>query len=278
MSKIWTIILCTVLTMIILLNGGLAFAGNYTVGWWMVQKRTNEDGTSYNRLLFRVEDESGAPVLTDVVQGIALLGPGGSSIPLEPHSLYTQDMLYGAIDTSSGQWDYDSNFSESNTNVAKFSVDLVPGDYTLFITDTDSDVMANDTLTRHYNGVVELPKISSKSFRGYEDANGNFFLQWDPPTDTAVWSQSLDVSIRCWLGIYLGDDPTGEINVTVPATLGGMYVPSSIMDLARQKGDWFYVQLHLRTNDNNNRYYTNGVPLTSLKKERPARTVVIPLL
>jgi hypothetical protein len=278
MSKKWTIILCAViLTMTISLNGGLAFAGDYTVGWWMVQKRTNENGTSYNRLVFTIEDEFGDPVLSDVVQGIALLGPGGA-ITLDPYSFDTPVQLYGEIDTSTGQWNYDSDFSVSNFYSAKFSADLVVGSYSLFITDTDGVVMSVATLSRDYNGVVELPKISSKSFRGYEDSDGNFFWQWDPPTDTAVWSQSLDVSIRCWLGIYNGNDPAGEIYVTVPARLGGMYVPNSIMDLARQRGDWFYVQLHLRTNDNNNRYYTNWVPLSSLKKERPVKTVVIPLL
>ena len=78
--------------------------------------------------------------------------------------------------------------------------------------------------------------------------------------------------------IFNGDDMSGNLYVTVPATLGGMYVPSSVMDLVWEKGDKFYVQLHLRTNDNNNRYYTNPVALSALKKERPVKTVVIPLL
>ena len=103
-------------------------------------------------------------VLTDVVQGIALLGPGGA-IPLDPHSIVTPDMLYGAIDTSSGQWNYDSEFSASNTYIANFSSDLAEGSYTLAITDTDGVLVSNDTPSVYYNGVVELPEISSKSFR-----------------------------------------------------------------------------------------------------------------
>jgi hypothetical protein len=278
MPNKWTLTLYTaIITIIISLNGGLAFAGNYKVGWWWVHKRINENGTSYNRLAFSILDESDNPVLTDVVQGIALIGPNGSVL-LDPYDFDTYEMLYGSIETGSGQWNYDSEFSTENIYIANFSEDPVEGNYSLFIIDTDGVDVSVASNPRYYNGVVELPKISSKTFRGYEDADGNLFWQWDPPTDTAVWSQSLDVSIRCWLGIYDGDDPVAQVYVTVPATLGGMYVPKNIMDLVRQKGDWFYVQLHLRTNDNDNRYYTNGIPLSSLKKERSVKTVVIPLL
>jgi hypothetical protein len=263
--------------MIMSLHSGLAVAGNYSVGWWMVQKIYRENGNSVNRVAFDIQDGSGAMVLTDVVQGIALLGPGGS-IPLDPHDFDTPDLLLGSIDTSSGQWSYDSAFSPSNYHIATFSADLVEGNYTLVITDTDGEAVANDNPTKYFNGVVELPEISSKTFRGYTDAGGNFFWQWDPPDDTAVWSQSLDVSIRCYLIIYNGDNHIGDVYVTVPATLGGMYVPRNVMDLVWPRGDKFYVQLHLRTNDNNNRYYTNPVSLNVLKKERSSKTVVIPLL
>jgi hypothetical protein len=190
----------------------------------------------------------------------------------------TYELLYGSIDTSSGQWNYDSDFVLDNYHWANFPEDLVEGNYTLAVVDSDGDTMPNENSTQYFHGVVELPEVSSKSFRGFEDVDGNLFWQWDPPADIALWSSSLDVSIRCWVSIYDGDDYIGDIYVAVPATLGGMYVPSSVMDLARLKGDNFRIALHTRTNDNDNRFYTNSVALSALKKERPSKTVVIPLL
>ena len=258
MSNKWKLILYTAaITIIISFNGGLAFAGDYTVNYWHVQKRTYEDGRSFNQLSFSVLDEFGSAVPTDVVFSIALVGSGVPD-PLPAHTFDYFESLYGHIDTTTGQWIYDTDFAPENYYAVNFSGDLAAGDYTLAVIDSDGAAMTIDNPTYTFNGVVELPTISYKSFRGYEDAAGNLTVQWDPPLDSGLWSGSADMSIRCWLNIYLGDDYLGDIYVTVPAALGGMYVPSSVMDLARARGDSFRLALHLRTNDNNNRYYTNG--------------------
>ena len=94
----------------------------------------------------------------------------------------------------------------------------------------------------------------------------------------ALWASNPNMSIRCWLDIFNGDDYVGMVYVTVPALLGGMYVPGSVMAQARQKGDRFDLGLHIRTNDNSNRYYTNAIKLSDLKSQRASKKVVIPLL
>jgi hypothetical protein len=283
MQKNGSVILCTILlSMLISLNSGLVFAGDYTLDYWQLQKRTYENGTSNNRLGFMVLDEFGDPVDTDVVGSIVLVGTGvPDSLPAHTFG-GTSETLFGRLDTATGVWIYDSDFIAENYYAVNFSGDLAAGFYGLTVIDEDGDPIANAQPSVYFNGVVALPEISSKSFRGFEDAAGNFLVQWDPPADTALWSTDLDVSIRCWLSIYDSADLTdliAEVYVRIPAMVGGMYVPRSVMDLARTKGDYLQVGLHLRTNDNNNRYYTNVVPLNTLKMQRSGGgVVVVPLL
>jgi hypothetical protein len=277
MKKIGTIpLIAAIVTLMMLSMGGLVFAGDYTVSWWHLQKRTYEDGRSYNRLGFGVEDEFGDPVSTDVVLSVALAGSGVPST-LPSHNFTYYDTLNGRIDVNAG-WVYDAGFITENYFSVNFTGDLAQGDYTLTVTDTDGVVMTNGNPTQRFNGVVELPTISSKSFRAYEDASGGWICQWDPPMSTGLWTGSLNLSIRAWLSIYLGDAYQGEVYVSVPAILGGIYVPSNVVNLALQKGDNFIFGVHIRTNDNNNRYYANEAALTSLKPEHSGKTVVVPLL
>ena len=272
MAIVWGVIL----TFFATINVGMAFAGDYTVSWWHLQKRTYEDGRSFNRLGFGVEDEFGNPVSTDVVLSVALAGSGVPS-PLPAHNFSFYDTLYGHLDANA-VWVYDADFVTENYFGVNFTGDLAEGNYTLTITDTDGVVMTNGNPTQHFNGVVELPTISAKSFRAYEDVSGGLICQWDPPMSMGIWAGSLDFSIRAWLSIYDGDVYQGEIYVSVPAILGGIYVPSNVVDLASQRGDNFRFSLHIRTNDNNNRYYANEAALTSLKPEHSGKTLVVPLL
>ncbi len=266
-----------VLLTIVSTNGGLAYAGDYSVDWWRVQKRTYEGAKTVNRLAFVVKnlgDESYPQ--TDVVQTIILEGPGGE-VTLAPHEFMPYDILNGSLETNSGEWDYDSEFREDNYWIADFSEDLVAGIYTLTVFDTDGERMENDPASHYFGGVVELPQISSKSFRGFEDAGGNLLWLWDPPADMAIWSLLYEVDVRCMLDIYNGDDYTGMVWINVPSIVSGAYIPSNVMDLARQKGDNFKLQLQIRNTDNNNRYYTKEIALNALREERRKAVVVIPM-
>lgn len=274
-----SILIAIVLLMIFSINVGLACAGDYSVDWWRVQKRTYESGNSINRLAFVVKNLiDGSYPQTDVVQGISLLGPNGP-VPLNPHTFMAYEILNGSLETSSGEWYYDSEFSNDNYWIADFSEDLAEGNYTLTVTDTDGEAMENNPATRYFGGVVELPQISSKSFRGFEDAGGNLLWQWDLPTDMATRSLPYDVDPRCMLDIFNGDDYIGMLWINVPSIVSGVYIPSNVMELARQKGDNFKLQLQIRDTDNTNRYYSNEINLSELKKERPVetKTLIFPI-
>jgi hypothetical protein len=257
--------------------GGSALAGDYYVEWWHLQKRTYEDGSWHNRLGFGVTDASGTYVQSNVVQSVALEGPGGS-IALPAHEFVPYENLYGEFIPDMLYWDYGPSFQVESYHRIQFGGgDLAAGNYTLTVVDTDGVQMPfRGSPTIAFNGVVELPEISSKSFHGYEDEAGNLLLFWDPPVDADYWNSPTDTSMRGFVSIYDGDAYVAEIFVKIPVVVGTMFVPSAVMNLARQKGDRFTFGLHIRTNDNNNRFYSNNLPLSSLKKQ-PGKVVVVPL-
>ena len=278
MQKKWRLFLSTViLTISISLNGGLAFAGDYSVNWWRVQKRTYESGKIVNRLAFTVQDQHGNYPQTDVVQTIVLVGPTGAPVSLASHTFMAHDQLDGSFETSSGEWDYDAEFISTNYWIADFPEELVEGNYTLTVIDTNGQAMENDPATRYFGGVVELPQISSKSFRGFEDTGGNLLWQWDLPAAMATQSLSDNVDLRCMLDVFNGDDYAALVWINVPSGMGGVMVPSNVMDLIRQKGDNFELSLQIRDIANTNRYYSSKIKLSELKKERRKTVVVIPL-
>jgi hypothetical protein len=246
----------------------------YSVPWWHLQKRTYENGNAFNRVAFAVTDSIGNYVLTNVVKSVTLEGPGGA-IALSALDFMTYQTLYGSLNHDPWQWYYDSDFQFENYYSVNFGGTLQPGNYTLTVVDLNDGTIFYET--KYFNGVVELPQFSSDSFHGYEDDAGNLLWQWELPMDTNFWAFSnADISIRCWVSIFNGNNYVGDVSIRVPVTVGGMFVPSRVMDLARQKGDNFKVGLHVRTNANQNRYYTNSIPLRSLKKTLK-RVVVVPL-
>ena len=109
MRKIATLFLMALL--FFMWSGGTILAGDYSVTWWIIQKRNYEDGKAFNRLQFAVIDSSGNYVTNNVVKTVAVLGPNGPITLQEgpPDFLY-YETLNGSYDTNSKQWNYGSNF------------------------------------------------------------------------------------------------------------------------------------------------------------------------
>jgi hypothetical protein len=253
--------------------GASALAGDYYLSYWYLQNRTYENKNSFNRLAFAVlEGNQGYPS-NSVIKSVTLEGPDGQ-ITLPPISFTTFEMLYGRYDAKTGNLNYDSEFYFENQYTHDFNGALDPGNYTLTVVDIDGVTIFEGT--RYFNGVIELPAISSKSFRGFEDNSGNFICQWDLPLETDFWTASYDISIRCWISIFDKNSYIGDIWIVLPVNAGMLFVPSRIMNLAKEKGDHFKIGLHIKTNDDNNRVYTSDIPLSALKKNQQ-NVVVVPL-
>jgi hypothetical protein len=175
-------------------------------------------------LQFAVIDSSGNYVTNNVVKTVAVLGPSGPiTLPEGPPDFLYYETLNGSCDTNSKQWNYDSNFYFENTFVIDFNDGIEIGNHTLTVVDIDDATMTfapGISKTKYFNGTVDLPEITSKSFRGYEDASGNLLWYWDLPMDTNFWASLPEVSFRCWVTIMNGDNYVGALWVRVPVTMG----------------------------------------------------------
>ena len=69
----------------------------------------------------------------------------------------------------------------------------------------------------------------------------------------------------------------GDLWVTQPTLLGIVIVPSSVMQTLKAEGNTLEARIQMRTNDNNNRTYSNAVNLDAIKRVRRQKVVVIPL-
>ena len=127
-----------------------------------MQKRTNEDGTYFNRLAFQVTEGRNSPVLADVIKSITLVGPSGP-ITLPPYDFQIDDSLYGNYKYITSQWSYESTFSTNSFYVMPFDEGLSPGLYTLTVVDSDNVTIYSGSKT--FNGMVDLAQIPFEASR-----------------------------------------------------------------------------------------------------------------
>jgi len=111
---------------------------------------------------------------------------------------------------------------------------------------------------------MNLPIIPSDSVYAYKDISGNFHCSWDVPENIAP---DLSTSIRAWVtaltdGVDLGK---GEIYIKIPTHMGHLFIPNSVFQNLESVGNSFKIGLHLRTNDNSNRAYSNSIIFDATK-------------
>lgn len=267
---------------------GIAGAAS-TVYWWHVQKRTYENSSNdHNRLGFSVIVTGSSPeeyVTSDVVASVALWqnvtlgGPGsGTEITLPAHTFMTTKMMYGNYDDNTDAWNYDAAFHGENYFRVQYTTpDLAAGNYRLEVIFNDGSPPYTSDAT--FYGLQTLPTISANSFYGYEDASGNFVWGWKAPYSPTMYaSGATNTSLRPSFMIFNGGTYIGEIHFKVGTQVPMMYIPKSRLDLAKALGDGYSVGLQIRSNDNNNRRYTNSINIDNLKQSNnTSKVVVIPL-
>jgi hypothetical protein len=154
-----------------------------------------------------------------------------------------------------GQWHYPPEFHDVNYYGIGFNASepwLVPGTYHLEVTDTDGAICDSYYA---FNGLVALPIISADTFETSFEGS-DFVLRWDVPDLTGIISPEA-TSVRGALRIYSSEAYVGEVSVRVPTDLGYLAVPPYILEMIQTLGDRFELAVQLRTNDNNNRTYSN---------------------
>ena len=261
MRNLWVIlILCFVQVL-----SSNVYAGPSGIDYVIIHHRTYENGDEPNLLFFGLVDEFGDPA-EYVVESIKLYNPEGVELSVPVLNSQNFSSLSGRYESDLGQWSYDQNFISEPTYFAIIEGGLTPGTYNLSV------VVDGQRFDRSldYNGMHELPIISSNTFQKHFDENGNLFLRWKAPL---YIESGLSTSVRVYFDIYDGTTypdqdsmtfPDQYLFVKVPSQLESLFVPAEIMNILLSKGNKLNVYMHMRTNDNNNRSYSNEIVLDQI--------------
>jgi hypothetical protein len=108
----------------------------------------------------------------------------------------------------------------------------------------------------HFKKQVELPIISSSSFKIHKDIFGNVIWEWDIPSDLGRTIFDLSTKARASIDIIKDKKKVAYFFVKIPSHLGYVFIPRRIAEKIASKGDQFNFQIQLETKDKNNRTYS----------------------
>ena len=230
------------------------------VSWMYVQHRKYETGRSLNRLAFGLIDEKGQ-VSTDggVVTDVQLYTPNGMSVDLLKYRFDSDEEMFGLYDAVKSQWYYSDNWLFDSWFRANFFEPLIPGPYRLKVTTVDGKVAESKF---HFKRQVELPVITSSSFKISTDSLGNVIWKWTVPDDLGQLLFNHSTEARASIDIIKNKKNVAFFFVKIPSHLGYVFIPRHIAEQITAKGDQFGFRIHLETKDKNNRTYS-GTFLTS---------------
>lgn len=237
---------------------------SYQIEWWWIQHRIYENGTNLNAAAFAMKDIDDNYLLDDVVDTIVMFDPNGVAVPLSAGSGFggVYKTLNGQYNADDGQWYYDEAMRQESWYWVGLEAALIPGFYHLQVTDIDGAI--HDAYTYCNGPQPDLPVISIDSAHAYRDADGNFYCSWNIPDD--LFHLTASTSVRAWVtavtdGVNLCE---GEVWVKIPTHLGKLFIPNAVFQQLEMAGNGFHFGLHLRTNDNANRSYPDGIELNIL--------------
>jgi len=248
--------LVAVVVLILFVNN--AFAAE--ISWMYVQHRKYESGRSLNRLAFGLIDEKGqAPTDGKDVANVQLYAPDGSAVDLSKHRFESDEEIFGLYDAVKSQWYFSDSWQFDSWFRANFFEPLIAGQYRLKVTTIDGKVVESSFL---YKKRVELPIVSSNSFKIYNDSFGNIIWKWDIPDDLGRLIFNHHTEARASIDILQNKMNVAYFFIKIPSHLGYVFIPRHIAEKIRSKGDQFGFRIQLETNDKNNRTYSDTL-LTS---------------
>jgi hypothetical protein len=250
----------------------------YSIHPWWIQKRVYENGQEYNRLAFGIH-KGGAPIQpggSNPVAKVIITDPNQNEVTIIKEFFEVYETINGRFDRCNFDYFYQPWTLESYY-VVNFLETPTSGTYMLEVETTDGAILTDNLI---FNGLFELPQISSKSFRGGKDSNGNLFYLWDPPSDPEfLGSDTINIDVRAFLEAYdsKGNFVADVFVTNIPVNFGYVRIPSDIVQLFEPKGASYKFGLQIRTTDNNNRYYPTSMPLDRIPEKRKAGVVVVPM-
>ncbi len=233
------------------------------VDWWYIQHRKTEAGTAFNRLCFGLYYNDGINITGDVVNNVDLYVSEVNPISLGEIIFWTdgENSFSGGYDCNSSQWYY-GDWGEDNSYYYNVTFDgsLQPETYSMCVTLKDGQSL---TLEKDFEGLKELPVISSDSFYVREDGEGNIIWTWDVPDGI---SQEWETSVRAFVSMYDSTEWKGALTIKVSAHMGHVFIPVDVVHKFEGRVDELgcdavKFQVQLRTNDNCNRTYSKEITL-----------------
>jgi hypothetical protein len=231
-------------------------SASMTLDFWWVQRREYQNGTSQHRAAFAMKDQAGNYILQDVLSHIELYDPEG--IPIQPTNV-AFDGTYKSVnvgyDSNNGRWYAGDTLEDISSYIINFVAPLKTGSYRLVVKD-QSDIQYE--AYARFNGLQDIPKISSETICAFKDGEGNLIWSWDGPAD---YFSNASTSIRTYAMAYdENDNYIGETYTKVPTHFGWAFAPANLLQqLEEAGGKTFKVGVQIRTNNNNNRTYSNNV-------------------
>ena len=230
-----------------------AFAAD--VSWMYVQHRKYESGRNLNRLAFGLIDEKGqVPTDGRDVANVQLFAPDGSAVKLLKYRFDSDEEIFGLYDAIKSQWYYSDTWQIDSWFRANFFEPLIPGQYRLKVTTVDGKEVESSF---HFKKRVELPIISSNSFKIYNDSLGNVIWKWDIPDDLGRLIFNHHTEARVSIDIIKNRKNVAYFFIKIPSHLGYVFIPRHIAEKIRSKGDQFGFKIQLETKDKNNRTYSD---------------------
>ena len=239
---------------------GDAFAAD--VSWMYVQNRRYESGRNINRLAFGLVDEKGH-LLTDggSVANVKLFAPGGKQVKLKKYRFDSDEEIFGLYEAIQSKWLYSSDWQFDSWFRANFSEPLVAGTYRLTVTTIDGKTAEGKCTV---NSIIELPIISSQSFKFYQDAFGNVIWKWDIPDNLGYLVFNRPTEARAAIDIYKDKKNVAYFFVKIPTHLSYVFIPHSVVQKINAKGNQFGLKVQLETGDKNSRAYSNTVMIKDM--------------
>lgn len=242
-------------TLLFILFAGNAIAAEIT--WMYVQHRKYETGRNLNRLAFGLIDEKGQmPTDSKGVSRVQLYAPDGSAVNLLKYRFDSDEEIFGVYDAVKSQWRYNANWLFDSWFRANFIDPLIPGRYRLKVTTIDGEVVESSFL---FKKRIELPVLSSSSFKIYNDSIGNVIWKWDIPDDLGRLAFKLHTEARASIDIIKNKKNVAYFFVKIPSHMGYVFIPRHIVEKITSRGDQFGFRIQLETKDKNNRTYSGTV-------------------
>ena len=225
------------------------------VEFWAVQNRTTEAGTNFNVAIWSMKNNAGDYILDDMLSSIELFDPNGIKIQQALTVFKSNKTAHGRYDANNGRWDFDSAFSPLSYYLIEFGGTLKTGQYRLSFVDNES--IQYDKYF-YFTSLRDLPVIPSDTICMLQNSEG-LLWKWKTP-DSLMLQSEISTTVRAWIDIYNESSVcVGNIWLTIPTHMGWAFAPNSLLQQIPGQNSTIKIGLHVRTNDNNNRAYSNVV-------------------